>query len=54
MKCRRAGAVFALFEALDEVPVVEINRAVERKRAFIANPAAHTFIGALENAQAND
>ena len=33
-----------------EIPVVEINRAVERKRAFIASPAAHTFIGDIENA----
>ena len=34
----------------DEIPVVEINRAVERRRAFIASPAAHTFIGDIENA----
>jgi hypothetical protein len=34
----------------DEIPVVEINRAVERKRAFIASPTAHTFIGDIENA----
>ena len=34
----------------NEIPVVEINRAVERKRTFAASPAAHTFIGDLENA----
>src|SRR5882762_1345976 len=34
----------------NEIPVVEINRAVERKRTFIANPAAHTFTGDIENA----
>ena len=34
----------------NEMPVVEINRAVERKRIFVASPAAHTFIGDIENA----
>src|SRR6266496_490555 len=34
----------------NEIPVVEINRAVGRKRTFIASPVAHTFIGDLENA----
>ena len=34
----------------DEIAIVEINRAVERKRAFVANPIAHTFIGDIENA----
>ena len=34
----------------DEIPIVEINRAVERKRAFIARPLAHTFIGDIEHA----
>jgi phage-related protein len=34
----------------NEIPIVEINRAVERKRAFAASPAAHTFIGDIENA----
>ena len=34
----------------DETPVVEINRAVERKRTFIASPIAHTFAGDIENA----
>jgi len=34
----------------NEIPAVEINRAVERKRTFIANPAAHTFTGDIENA----
>jgi phage-related protein len=34
----------------DEIPPVEINRAVERKRAFAANPAKHTFTGDIENA----
>src|SRR5258708_1620815 len=29
----------------NEVPATEINRALERKRVFIANPAAHTFVG---------
>lgn len=34
----------------NEIAVVEINRAVERKRAFVASPIAHTFIGDIENA----
>ena len=34
----------------NEIAVVEINRAVERKRVFVANPIAHTFIGDIENA----
>jgi len=34
----------------NEIPIVEINRAVERKRTFVASPAAHTFIGDIENA----
>ena len=34
----------------NEIAVVEINRAVERKRAFVANPVAHTFVGDIENA----
>ena len=34
----------------DEIPTVEINRAVGRKQAFIASPVAHTFIGDIENA----
>jgi phage-related protein len=34
----------------NEIPEIEINRAVERKREFVANPAAHTFIGNIENA----
>jgi phage-related protein len=35
----------------DEIPIVETNRAVERKRVFAANPTAHTFIGDIENEQ---
>jgi putative component of toxin-antitoxin plasmid stabilization module len=34
----------------NEIAVVEINRAVERKRAFVASPIAHTFVGDIENA----
>jgi phage-related protein len=34
----------------NEIPNVEINRAVGRKRTFIASPIAHTFIGDTENA----
>ena len=34
----------------DEIPAVEINRALNRRRLFIANPAAHTFVGDIENA----
>lgn len=34
----------------NEIPIVEINRALERRRMFAANPAAHTFIGDIENA----
>jgi phage-related protein len=31
-----------------EIPKSEINRALERKRKFMANPAVHTFIGDIE------
>jgi phage-related protein len=34
----------------DEIPAAEIKRALERKRAFVANPPAHTFIGDIQNA----
>jgi phage-related protein len=34
----------------EEIPAVEINRALERKRAFASNPTAHTFIGDIEDA----
>ncbi len=34
----------------NEIPIIEINRALERKRTFVASPAAHTFIGIIENA----
>jgi phage-related protein len=34
----------------NEIPLVEINRALNRKRLFIADPAAHTFIGDIEDA----
>jgi putative component of toxin-antitoxin plasmid stabilization module len=34
----------------NDIPMVEINRAVERKRMFVANPAAHTFTGDIEDA----
>ena len=34
----------------NEIAVVEINRAVACKRAFIASPIAHTFVGDIENA----
>jgi hypothetical protein len=34
----------------NEIPVVEINRTVERRRTFVASPAAHTFIGDIEDA----
>jgi len=32
------------------VPTVDINRAITRKSAFLANPATHTFNGETENA----
>jgi len=35
----------------NEIPMAEINRALERKRLFAADPAAHTFIGDIEDAQ---
>ena len=38
----------------NEIPAVEINRAVERKHEFMASPAARTFIGNIENAQPKD
>ena len=34
----------------NEIPVVEIKRALERKLKFAASPAAHTFTGEIENA----
>ena len=34
----------------DEIPAVEINRALSRKRLFVADPATHTFIGDIEDA----
>jgi phage-related protein len=34
----------------NEIPAIEIKRALERKRTFVANPATHTFIGDVENA----
>ncbi len=34
----------------NEIPTVEITRAVERKRTFVASPGTHTFIGDIENA----
>src|SRR5437016_5793725 len=34
----------------NEIPVVEINRAVGRKGTFIANPVAHTFTGDIDYA----
>jgi putative component of toxin-antitoxin plasmid stabilization module len=34
----------------NEIAVIEINRAVARKRAFIASPIAHTFMGDIEYA----
>jgi phage-related protein len=34
----------------NEIPAVDINRAVQRKRAFVTNPPAHTFMGDIENA----
>jgi putative component of toxin-antitoxin plasmid stabilization module len=33
----------------NEIPGNEIKRALERKRMFVGNPAAHTFIGDIEN-----
>ena len=34
----------------NEIPVVEIKRALERKLKFAASPTAHTFTGEIENA----
>jgi phage-related protein len=34
----------------DEIPATELNRALERKRAFVAAPATHTFLGDIDNA----
>jgi len=34
----------------NEIPAVEINRALNRKRLFLADTAAHTFIGDIEDA----
>ena len=34
----------------NEIPPVEINRALARKMAFVAHPEIHTFVGDIENA----
>jgi hypothetical protein len=34
----------------NEIPLIEINRALNRKRLFVTDPAAHTFIGDIEDA----
>ena len=34
----------------DAVPIVEINRAIARKAAFIVNPTLHTFTGDIDDA----
>ena len=34
----------------NEIPTFETNRALDRKRLFVADPAAHTFIGDIEDA----
>src|SRR5205085_11836797 len=34
----------------DEIPAVEINRAIERKRRFLSDPATHTFVGDIQDA----
>ena len=34
----------------NEIPTIETNRALDRKRLFVADPAAHTFIGDIEDA----
>jgi phage-related protein len=47
---RDVGVLAHAITKENEIPIVEINRALERKRRFVANPAAHTFIGDLENA----
>ncbi len=46
----RDVAVFAnAITKENEIPIVEINRALERKQIFVTNPAAHTFIGDVED-----
>lgn len=47
---RDVGVLAHAITKEDEIPVVEINRAVQRKRTFVASPIAHTFIGEIENA----
>ena len=34
----------------NEIPANEIKRALERKRAFVSDPTAHTFTGDIEDA----
>lgn len=38
----------------NEIPVVEIHRALRRKGIFTASPGAHTFIGDIRNAQSKN
>jgi phage-related protein len=33
----------------NEIPAADINRALDRKRIFVADPAAHIFVGNIEN-----
>ena len=33
----------------NEIPAVEVNRALNRKRLFIDDPVAHTFMGDIED-----
>lgn len=47
---RNVAALAHAITKEDEIPATEINRAMERKRTFAADPAAHTFIGDIQNA----
>lgn len=42
---RMAAVLSSGFTKEAEVPVVEIERAIERKKKFLANPEAHTYLG---------
>jgi putative component of toxin-antitoxin plasmid stabilization module len=34
----------------DEIPATEMNRALDRKRAFAANPSKHAYVGDIDHA----
>jgi hypothetical protein len=40
---------YAITKNIDQVPVVEIERAMKRKQLFEKNPKIHTYVEEVEN-----